>query len=405
MRLCFLFAIGLSLLGCSASNQLTDWPNYRGPRHDNSVLSQGVDVGLDDLEQRTLWRKPIGRGYTVVAVAGGRAYTAGWTDGTTTVRCFDPETGEDIWGFDYDIHQFDQRGQWPRSNEGGPVITPAIAHGNVYHTTRDGRMFCLSARTGRLRWQKNLPELFDVPEPRWGFSASPLVVGDVIYMDLGKIVAMTPRGRVLWETEDYTQSYSSPTPFYFQGRLYLAAFPLKGPVVVDAETGEVKAFHAWQTKQPVHAVSPVVFDDDKIFVSSGWNGGGEVLRFTGEGFEVIWESKKMSNMMATSLYHDGQLYGFDQKVLRCIDAMTGEEQWAQRGLGLGTLLAVGDTMLIMTEAGELMSAPLTPEGFKPGEAIGLIDFQKVWSCPVIANGRLYAKDPLGELVCLDLIRR
>lgn len=397
LSFCMLLASTFALNAVAA-----DWPNYRGPSHDNSVAAQGLEIPLADVNERTVWRINVGLGYTVVAAKDGLAYTAGWTDGTTTLLCFKPETGERIWGFDYEIHQFDQRGEWPKSNEGGPVVTPAVHDGKLYHTTRDGRMFCLNAKTGELLWEKNLPKLFDVPEPRWGFSASPIVVGDVIYMDLGKIVAMSPDGNVLWQTKDFTQSYSSPTPFSFQGKDYLAAFPLDGLVIVERKTGKVAVHHPWESNQPCHAASPVVFDDDKIFISSGFNSGGAVVKFTGDAVKVLWEHKDMCNTMATSLYHEGHLYGFDQKVLRCIDAMTGEEKWSQRGLGQGTLLSAGDHMLIMSEGGELMSAPMSPQAFTPGPKTRLIFETKVWSCPTVVNGRLFARGARGDLVCVDL---
>lgn len=404
MRVDFLFALTLAF-GCTTpaqSSKSADWPGFRGAGHDNTVLPAGLDVSLKDADQRIKWRKNVGLGYTVAASKDGLAYTAGWADGKTTVLCFNPDTGERVWGFDYEIEQYDERPKWPKSNEGGPVVTPGIAHGKLVHTTRDGRIFCLDAKTGELLWQKNFKDLFNVPEPRWGFSASPVIVGDKFYMDVGKIVAMDFNGNVLWQTKDYTQSYSSPTPFTYNGKDYLAAFPLDGLVVVERESGKVIAHHPWQSNQPVHAVSPLLFDGNKIFISSGWNTGAAVLAFTGEKLEPVWENKDLCNTMATSLYHDGHLYGFDQKVLRCVDAKTGETKWSQRGLGQGTLLAVGDTMLIMSEGGELMSAPMSPDAFKPSDKTRLIFETKVWSCPTISNGYLFARGARGDLVCVDL---
>ena len=408
-RLSLLFIL-VFIVGCSATpdspQSSLDWPNYRGPAHDNLVSSDGLDTSLAGLLERVDWRVDVGRGYTVVATRHGLAYTAGWRDGRDTVRCVDPQTGEERWSFSYDHDDYDHIEPYSRSNEGGPVSTPAIADGRVFHTSRDGRIFCLDAHSGKLRWQHALTDVFEIEQPRWGFAASPVVIDGVIYMDLGKVVAMRAEdGQVLWQTADYTQSYSTPTPFTYAGKDLLAAFPLDGLVIVDRKTGEVLATHPWQSNQPVNAASPVVFNEDHLFVSSGWGGGAAMLRFDGSELHVVWESKKMSNMMTTSVIHEGYLYGFDLKVLRCLDAATGEEQWSRRGLGRGSLLQVGETMLVMSEAGELMAAPMSPKAFEPGDRVKLIAFDKVWSGPVIANGRLYARDPLGELICIDLAER
>jgi len=401
--------LGLLLLlsGCALPQSASDWPNYRGPARDNSAQTEGLDLSLTDLQERELWRMDVGRGYTVVATSGGRAYTAGWRDGVTTVLCFDPQTGERIWGFDYEIAQFDVVPDWPRSNEGGPVTTPAIVDGRVFHTTRDGRIYCLDERTGELIWQGVFSELFGVEQPRWGWAASPVVIDGVVYLDTGRVVAMRASdGAVLWQTEQLNPtSYATVTPFSMNGKNYLAAWPLDGAVVVDRDSGEQVAFYPWDTPTPCHAASPVVFDGDKIFISMGFNGGGGVLRFTGDSLELVWENLDLCTTMSTSLYHDGHLYGFDQAILRCLDANTGEVKWSQRGLGQGSLLAVGDSMLIMSESGQICSAPMTPEAYTPGPSTQLIADIRVWSCPIITNGRLYARSPLGELICIDLTAR
>lgn len=405
MRFITLLAL-LVCLGCKADAPAAspdDWPNYRGPTRDNAIRTDGLDLSMQDAEQRVVWRQQIGLGYTVATVADGRAYTAGWNEGATTLRAFVPETGTPIWDFDYAIDQYDQVGTWPKSNEGGPVVTPAVADGRLFHTTRDGRIFCLNAEKGTLIWQGSFEEMFGVPQPRWGFSASPLIIDGIVYLDVGKIVALkADTGEVLWQTKDFTQSYSTPAPFTFNGKHYLAAFPLDGLVVVERDTGNVAATFPWQSNQPCHTTTPIVFDTDKIFISSGFNTGAAVLRFTGDKLEKVWEAKTMRNTMATSLYHQGYIYGFDQKVLACIDAMTGEQKWSQRGLGQGTLIKAGDKMLIMSEGGELMTAPLSPEGFEPGPKVRLIFDTRVWSCPTIANGYLYARGARGDLVCMDL---
>ena len=109
--------------------------------------------------------------------------------------------------------------------------------------------------------------------------------------------------------------------------------------------------------------------------------------------------------MSTGLFHQGHFYGFNMKLLRCIDANTGDIKWTERGLGQGSLIAVGVTMVIMSETGELMSAHLSPDAFTPGPKTRITDFQKVWSCPIIADGNLYAKSPMGELICIDVKRK
>ncbi|HSD28051.1 MAG TPA: hypothetical protein VLL75_12160, partial [Vicinamibacteria bacterium] len=65
----------LALIGLGASTALDagDWPGLRGPAHDGTAsarLSDEEGSGFD-----VAWRRPLGSGYSSVAVAEGRAVT------------------------------------------------------------------------------------------------------------------------------------------------------------------------------------------------------------------------------------------------------------------------------------------------------------------------------------------
>ena len=40
--------------------------------------------------------------------------------------------------------------------------------------------------------------------------------------------------------------------------------------------------------------------------------------------EEIWKNRKMKNQFASSVLSDNYLYGFDNSILKCIEADTGE---------------------------------------------------------------------------------
>jgi hypothetical protein len=54
--------------------------------------------------------------------------------------------------------------------------------------------------------------------------------------------------------------------------------------------------------------------------------------------EEVWLSKGMKNHFNSSVYQSGHIYGFDNAVLKCIDAATGAEKWKKAGLGKRPLL-------------------------------------------------------------------
>jgi outer membrane protein assembly factor BamB len=103
---------------------------------------------------------------------------------------------------------------------------------------------------------------------------------------------------------------------------------------------------------------------------------------------------------------DGFVYGSDgdttgTPTLRCLEWKTGEVRWKHEGVGSGGLMAVDGKLLILTEDGELLVAPASPEGFKPSARAKVLD-GKCWTMPVLANGRIYCRNAAGELVCVDV---
>ena len=91
-----------------------------------------------------------------------------------------------------------------------------------------------------------------------------------------------------------------------------------------------------------------------------------MLRVRGDAVEKIWSGDDiLSNHYATSVHHDGFLYGFDGRQeegerLRCVELKTGKVRWSQEGFGAGTVTVAGNHLLVMTERGELIDVDATP---------------------------------------------
>ena len=107
------------------------------------------------------------------------------------------------------------------------------------------------------------------------------------------------------------------------GRLYAVMFGSDALYGVDSETGEIVWSYGWVTGYDVNAADPLVFDN-KVFISSGYGKGCAMLKLTSRDVGVLWQNTNMKNHMASSVYHDGHLYGFDDARgganLTCLDA-------------------------------------------------------------------------------------
>jgi outer membrane protein assembly factor BamB len=160
----------------------------------------------------------------------------------------------------------------------------------------------------------------------------------------------------------------------------------------------------WKTSYDVNAAMPVFVAPDRFFVSSGYDVGGAVYRIAVDGqrveVEQMWKNREMKNQFSSSVLVDGNLYGFDDKTLKCIDAATGERRWAQRGLGHGSLTYADGNLIVLGDRGTLVLVEAKPDAYREKSRTKVFE-TKTWTVPTLAGGRLYLRDQ-NELVSLDV---
>ena len=176
-------------------------------------------------------------------------------------------------------------------------------------------------------------------------------------------------------------------------------------VAVNAKTGDVIWHIPWRTSYDINAAEPV-FSGDLMFISSGYNHDCALFKIEGDSVTEIWKNKNMRNQINSSVLWEGFLYGFDGQVggggkLTCIDFKTGQTKWSQGGMGTGSLMLADGKLIILSERGRLGIAQASPDGFKELASAQILT-GKCWTVPVLANGRIYARNAAGQLVCVDV---
>ncbi len=379
------------------------WPQWRGPARDG--ISRETEWGNTG---KTVWSQDLGLGYAAVSVAGGRLYTSGHDAEAQedTVWCLDPASGEVQWS-----HSFPSE-TLKMAHEGGTLTTPSVEGDRVWVLHRQGKFLTLDAASGEVMRERNLRTDLDLGEvPTWGYSASPLVLEEGLVLNLGHVVSLDKvTGEVHWRTErDYGHAYSTPTTFELprkdgEPRACLGVFAGDGFAVLDRDTGDELAFHEWKTNYDINAATPIAFGT-LVFLSSGYNHGCVLLDLAqvADGGEatVVWESKVMRNKMSGCVLIDGFLYGFDESTLKCVEAASGREAWAERGTGMGALSAAGDRILAVTGKGELLVVAANPKKYEELARADVIDGGVFWTMPVLVDGRVYVRSNRGQLACRD----
>jgi len=376
-----------------------DWPRFRGPTGDGISSETGLVKQWPEGGPRELWRTELGGGYSAISVAAGRLYTMFSSGPDEFAVALDAATGHELWRVRTDSKFKDMFGDGPRS-------TPTVDGGIVYVLSAKGKLYALKAGDGQQVWMRDLREDFDAKPPRWGFSSSPFVEGSLLLLDVGgtqgsSIVAFDKQdGREVWRSEDDKAGYSTPIAATVGDERHVVFVTGTTVASVAPLDGSLRWKHPWKTSYDVNASAPVFIPPDKVFISSGYDVGSAVFRIGASVVEELWRSREMKNKFSSSVFHDGQLYGFDEKIFKCVDAATGEMQWQARGLGHGSLIYADGHLVVMGDKGALALVVATPEEYREKSRVDV--FQgKTWTMPTLSGGKLYLRDE-KELVSLDV---
>jgi outer membrane protein assembly factor BamB len=370
------------------------WPQWRGPDRDG--VSRAT-AWLPEGKAEHLWETEVGLGYSSVSVADGRLYTMGYDRdlGMDLVFCLDATTGEEIW-----VHAYPAE-IWNEAHTGGTLTTPTIDGDVVFTLNREGNLYALEAGSGEVIWHVPLLDVYELTPPRWGFSASPLVLGDdELIVNAGSILSVDKsNGEVLWMSKDYGGAYSTPAAFEHEGKPALAVLNAGGVAVLDRTNGEEKAFLEGSNPASISGATPIVIED-AVFVSTDLTAGAALLAIADDELIPVWENRVMRNSNSGCVLMDEHLYGFDQAVLKCV-GLDGEERWAERGIGNGAVTGAGDRLILTSSRGELIVAAASAEGYEELSRAKLFDAGNHWTKPVLVNGLIYARNSEGTLICRD----
>ena len=393
----------LASVSDTASNSVVGhWPHWRGVNRDG--LSEEKDLlthwPKDGLP--VLWKIAGGDGFSSLAISDGRVYTFVDREKTEWAVCLNADSGEELWKVP-SSPTFEE----PQGGDGARS-TPTVDGSKVYFLGATGALLCLDRETGETLWQRNILKDFNASNLHWGVSTSPLVEGDLLLVNVGgpgaSVVAFDKTtGEVVWKAHDDVAGYASPLPITVEGIREIVFFCGKAILGLSPKDGKLHWRHEWLTTSEMNIATPI-FSDPFLFISSGRGTGSGLFRLSRQGnsvsAEVLWTKKLMQNHYNGCILVGDYLYGFDNSILKCMRLEDGEEMWADRSVGKGSLIAAQGHLFILGEQGDIAMAKATAEGYQELGQMKVLDY-KSWTPPSLAGGRLYLRDQ-QHIACLDL---
>jgi len=392
----------------------TDWPCWRGSRYDGKSDATGIrkdwSGGLRKLwEVRYLCQGNVAATWSAPVIQGNRLVVPGRDADNDLLFCLDPADGKLWWYRSYPAKAKPEHGPGPRA-------TPAINDERIYTFGRSGHLTCWQLSDGEQLWQRDVRD--DGGEvPTWGYASSPLVYGGKVIVQAGggalAIAYDKITGEEAWRAMEGPAGYAAPVPMAVGDSTVLLIFHGEGLAALNPADG-TKLWNApWPTRHDVNAATPVVVGA-KVFITSDYGAGGELLAVSESDYEVLWKNKAIASHHSDAAIVGDYLYGYsghsDQNRghFKCLALDTGEEQWSTGELGWGTTVQVdghlicldikGNLFLVKPDPGELRIVTRFPKAIPKVSAKG-----HTWTIPVIANGKLYLRYR-QRLICYDLMK-
>jgi outer membrane protein assembly factor BamB len=419
----------LTMAFATLSAPAADWPQWQGPTRDNISTEKGLLATIPAGGPKLLWQySDCGSGFSSPSIVGDRVFMGGIHDKNEVLFCLDAKTGKPLWDKPATI------GPAATLDRGdGPRGSPSVDGEFVYLIGGSGGMVCVEAATGKEVWKKHLVTDLGGSRPNWGYSESPLVDGDLVLCTpggaKGTVAALNKKtGEVVWRTKEIGDpaAYTSLITADFAGGKHYVGVTGSGSgsvIGIEPKTGKL----LWREKEKV-AVNGIatiptpVYHDGHVYMTSDYQAGCSLIKLEkgtdGISSKLVYSNKTMQNHHGGIVLLDGHIYGATGNAnnarsgnLVCQDFLTGKEVYTDKKFPEMASLTVADGKLFLygQDTGLLIMGEVSPKGFKelgrftiPAESkIPRGNGRKMWTHPVVANGRLYLRD-LDLLFCFDI---
>lgn len=398
----------------------SNWPQWRGPAFNGS----SSDTNLPStwaVKDNAIWTADLpGTSAGTPIICDGKVFVTSTDKNSKNLLalCFDITTGKELWRkkISTQTRQISRGGDQSASS-------PATNGKNVYFLFENGD-FAAVDFSGKIIWTRKLAEEFGSIGLKFGYSSSPLVYQNKVYIQVmrmpnaenGKpqesfLLAVNPEtGKDIFKVkrqfealEESNDAYTSPIPFEYNGRKEIILIGADFITSHNPETGK----EIWRYKymlKPIkwgRIISSVTVSKDMIY---GVRARGTDLFAIAAGAvgevpeeDVRWIFDGPTPDVSTPLVYKGNVYVLDgkqKKIVTCLDAATGKEKWSAKLGGKSpywaSITAGDDKCYIINEKGVVVVFQAGGDEYKELCRVDLAE-DKSYASIAIAENSLFIR--------------
>ncbi len=365
--------LSIILVSCRPKIQQPEISDWRGPQRNGIYNAQNLLKEWPENGPELLWSfEGLGYGHSSPAVANQKIYATGIKDTIAaigTLFTFNL-SGNLLWEKNY--------GPDFTANFHGTRATPVVVGDLIYIESGMGKVYCLNAETGDEIWSVDfINDLGADSVVQFGFAESPLIYNNqLICVPGGKennVVSLNRlTGEKIWSSKGNGEiaTYNSPILINHNGQRLVIAMTASSVMGIDADTGEMY-WRVEQTQQnKIHANTPVYADGKLLIVSAGREAtsGMVMLQLSNDGKSAteVWRNNKFVNLMGGLIKSDSCFYisAYLKNDWQVMEWDTGEMLAQNKEFGGGAIIYADGMFYCYAERdGEIALAHASPENF------------------------------------------
>jgi outer membrane protein assembly factor BamB len=399
-----MIVIALAAVPAGMAGQGTpDWPQFRGPNRDGSVLAFTEPKAWPErLTQK--WRVEVGDGYATPVVVGDRVYAFARQGANEVMQALDAASGKSLWQQRYPAPV--TMNPAAQAHGPGPKSTPTFATGRLFTLGMGGIVTAFDAASGKIVWQKPAGSVL----PLFGTALSPLVDRGLVIVHVGghnqgALTAFDPAtGAVKWTWNGDGPSYASPIAADIDGVRQVIAQTQDNIVGVSGTDGRLLWRRPFTTEFTQNIITPIVIGNTVLI--AGYQKPTAAFRVVKSGeqwrTEDAWQNEATSLYMANGVVIGDALFGLSHRnrgQYFLLDVKTGKTLWngMPRQAENASISHAGNIVFSLEDDGDLIVGRVTGSKFDEVRRYKVSN-SATWAQPAISGSRIFVKD--GSAVTL-----